>query len=496
MYVLYRDIPSWYDEGITRLQISGIYNFNPPHILQTGQELKHLLNGHASIIGLSITLLLYDVHPPLYYIIISFWAQVFGNETNTLRIFSTVAVACAAILLALFPVGTKCNRLQITLVFCASPYVVFSAINARDYGLALFFVVATLFCLHKTFEDNKNINLYSFLSCFFFSMAILTHYFTILALIAPMGLLAAKIKNISRPFLFASIVTFFGSGGVIAVFASHQIGSRGAQYAGWKGFEEFKSFLFRTAEQFTAFPEVSSAHIASCLIVLFAFISLALNINNKHAKIHIFSILGFLVSTSLLFWFTDKTILHSSSRYFVFILPSVLIGVIFGLPKIEMKTIQAGVMMFFMIVLNGPYLLNAKPYIPPLNNPGRENFQNSAQILQNYDRTLIVLIGTYWNTANYFDSLQNKDRVFIIDSLETAQAVLSNIQKLDAFLISKPTGFQKNFQEYFLKQEEYFKSCGFEEKKENLWIKKADEQQCLHTPETTDNQDIPGTGKH
>jgi hypothetical protein len=106
-------------------------------------------------------LILSDVHPPLYYLLLGGWAQVFGHTEAALRGFSAVCLVLSVLVLwAGTARSLSPSARLVTAAAAASSYVFFKfAQDARMYGLAVLFaslvLVAALNAMRAAREDGR-----------------------------------------------------------------------------------------------------------------------------------------------------------------------------------------------------------------------------------------------------------------------------------------------------------------------------------------------------
>ena len=144
----------WLDEAIT----AKVANFSFPEIL---------------------TFLKGDFNPPLYYLIIKFWADIFGNSEISLRIPSVIFSLLSVFLLFLLAVDLSKNKAKIAALFLAtSPLHIYYSQEARAYSLACFLSLLTLFLFQKSLKNSK---FWPLFSVSLVAMAF-SHYQTILLL--------------------------------------------------------------------------------------------------------------------------------------------------------------------------------------------------------------------------------------------------------------------------------------------------------------------------
>lgn len=89
-------------------------------------------------------------HPPLYYLLLRWWMDLFGDETGTVRIFSALCgLACVA---AVYFLGRGLFRSKLAGLYCLafvgfSPLFVIYSREAREYALLTLLVTATFAAL-------------------------------------------------------------------------------------------------------------------------------------------------------------------------------------------------------------------------------------------------------------------------------------------------------------------------------------------------------------
>jgi len=108
------------------------------HILVTDPSLPHMLAGLADGI---------DLQPPLYFVMMWLWVKLLGSSDLALRIFSTLAVCSALLIIWLLlrrRFGLLPASLGIATTFGFSPLIVNQNSEARFYGLFLVLVALAI----------------------------------------------------------------------------------------------------------------------------------------------------------------------------------------------------------------------------------------------------------------------------------------------------------------------------------------------------------------
>src|SRR3989338_6051730 len=126
-----------------------------------------------------------DVHPPFYYWVLDFWANVFGQSLASLRGFSVFfGVATVLMLYILIRSLTKNTKLALAAaaLLAVNPFHIQYSLDARMYTLGTFLIVLTSWLMLRAVRTNKRI--YWVLYAVFTAAAALTHYFLLFSIIA------------------------------------------------------------------------------------------------------------------------------------------------------------------------------------------------------------------------------------------------------------------------------------------------------------------------
>jgi mannosyltransferase len=118
-----------------------------------------------------------DVHVPLYFTILHYWIQIFGNDTVTVRIPSFIFYLLTLYVVYKFS-QEAANRNAAYLavfLFSLSPFVLWYSFEARMYTqFAFFSSLSTLFFLRMLRSEGENGKLGFFIST---ALGVYTHYF-------------------------------------------------------------------------------------------------------------------------------------------------------------------------------------------------------------------------------------------------------------------------------------------------------------------------------
>jgi len=174
----------WYDEAITLLETAG----NPiPHWSESvtpARTQKQFLVGSPTFAEIAAGLRDTDVHPPVYYGLLSFWRRFAGASLETARLFSVFwSIATVIVLYVLLRAAGFQRPLAPSLVYSLSSGAVHYAHEARNYSLALFFVLMAAYFAYvstnRLHNNQRKIWIFSITMAMFCGLAFQTHYLAI-----------------------------------------------------------------------------------------------------------------------------------------------------------------------------------------------------------------------------------------------------------------------------------------------------------------------------
>jgi uncharacterized membrane protein len=138
-----------------------------------------------------------DIHPPLYYLVLSVWAGAFGDSLTGLRSLSAVATIGSAVLLYLLARRwlERGTALFAAVAYAISPHTIYFAQEARMYALAALLVLAATVSYRRWLESGATRTADVIAYGITAAAAMYTHYATALALAA----IAAHLVFVYRP---------------------------------------------------------------------------------------------------------------------------------------------------------------------------------------------------------------------------------------------------------------------------------------------------------
>jgi hypothetical protein len=136
----------WYDEAITLLETAGNADPTWSALPTPAATQKELMVGSPTLREVAAGLRETDVHPPLYYGLLSIWRQIAGESIETARLFSVLFSSATVVLLYLLLRASGFRRpFWPSLVYSLSSGAVHYGHEARNYTLAMFFVILAAF---------------------------------------------------------------------------------------------------------------------------------------------------------------------------------------------------------------------------------------------------------------------------------------------------------------------------------------------------------------
>src|SRR3989344_5314756 len=138
-----------------------------------------------------------DVHPPLYYIILRFWAYIFGDGLVALRLLSIIfgiLTIYAGYLLVRQIFKNETWALIAAMALALNPFQIQYSLEARMYTLGTFLALISCYLLVRAMETNnkKHWVLYAVA----IAAAVYTHYFLIFTVAAQcLYVLFVMVKN-------------------------------------------------------------------------------------------------------------------------------------------------------------------------------------------------------------------------------------------------------------------------------------------------------------
>lgn len=173
----------WHDEVYTSLRVSG---YNSDQLLSqffhgeiiTTEELLSLqkLSENTPLSATINSLIQHPEHPPLYYLLLRFWQDLFNNSSILFNrslslIFSLLALP-TIYFLAKELFAYKYTSIVSTILVTVSPVQILYAQEAREYSLWMWVISLSILFLFKALKTNYNSHWYAY------SLTLATNFYT------------------------------------------------------------------------------------------------------------------------------------------------------------------------------------------------------------------------------------------------------------------------------------------------------------------------------
>ncbi|MBD3857188.1 MAG: glycosyltransferase family 39 protein [Acidobacteria bacterium] len=201
----------WYDEAITLLETAGNAVPTWSALPTPAASQKKLMVGSPSLGEVATGLRETDVHPPVYYGLLSIWRQIAGESIEAARLFSvfwsTASVALLYLLLRAFGFS---RPFWPSLIYSLSSGAVHYGHEARNYSLAMFFVILATFLifLFNNTDFNRRLQFWIFTvsiaACC--GLSFQTNYLTIFPIAALLIWCLAWTPKKQRRYVFPAII--------------------------------------------------------------------------------------------------------------------------------------------------------------------------------------------------------------------------------------------------------------------------------------------------
>jgi 4-amino-4-deoxy-L-arabinose transferase-like glycosyltransferase len=231
----------WEDETVTLLQTAGYFTPSwPSEPTSAGALRKHFFEGTPRLGEITAGLRSKDVHPPVYYWILSLWRRSFGYSLETARAFSVLcSLGTILALYALLRAGRFEHPLIPTLIYALSTAAVDYGSDARAYALTSFLITCGALCAYLASEAaSRKPRLavtYSLAMVACCGIAFDTNYLAIFPILIILAWFVRYLWAVWGPLtiIFPLLVACIGTLGVTTFLA--QLGARPGQRAGFVG---------------------------------------------------------------------------------------------------------------------------------------------------------------------------------------------------------------------------------------------------------------------
>lgn len=270
-------------------------------------------------------------HPPLYFLFLGYWTDLFGNSEFAIR-FLSVIFGSLSILLLYFFAGLLFNKkaaLLSTFIFSINPFHIYLSQQARMYSLFTLFSLLSLYYFLRVLKEKKKVNYGLY---FIFNLLNLyTHYFAVYVLFIEILYFILFYKNFKlklKDFILTNLL-------VLILFSPQFL----KIYNGFLSITSDFNYGLKPEEYFfSIFNSFLGWNTAFTIIVFSLFLIGLLRIKNIDKKLNLFGIFYVLLPLVIGFFLSFKMAI--APRHFIFILPIYIMFVSKGLINIKYKWIQ------------------------------------------------------------------------------------------------------------------------------------------------------------
>lgn len=332
--------------------------------------LDEATSANAANMGLAKLLAVFspgDFHPPLYYLFLNFWTNLFGSSEIVLRFPSIIAAVGTIYVLYLIGkelVDKKVGVVAALLLGTSGLHLYYSQ-EARMYSLAAFFVSLTFLFFVKIIKKGRVGEW--FLFSFFLALSILTDYLPVL--IIPAFWIFAwreKLKTDWRKKLFTSHIILLGISLTWLPYFLKQLSAglsvRSHSPFWWQilGQANFKQFILIPTKFIFGrinmdVDPVQILIVAVAFLIFGLFLVVSLRNRQKTKLVWLWLVIPLVLAALISFWIPTLSYFR-----FLFVLPAFYLLIAAGvlkLPKLVSK-LAVFLLVIFNLVTSSVYLLN------------------------------------------------------------------------------------------------------------------------------------------
>ena len=386
--------------------------------------------------GDAIDLTSQDVHPPLYYVSLFEWTEVFGRSDFAFRSMSVVFAILSLLLLykILRSFFTKPVSLFALFIASIAPYTIRYAQEARMYTLASFFILASTLVLIRITQSKKPPFTLWLLYGLLLAGAAYTHYFSMLIIVMQGAYLLYVQRDPNKKSLAQNLIARVKHLNYVGLGAAAMVTT--AVYAAWlpKLLDQFQAVsngfwipgvtetsfgtIFSYATIFYEAPDRSFAAYAFTVLsigiglLMFRYIRTL----NKQSRTGLLVLLGgFLLPAVALFVISLVGTSYFYFRYFAQFAPllyaglGVVIALMYSKPATRKYSVAAGAVLTISLVIGTSRVLMG---VDKTNIEMNSTFTAVNDTFQEGDAVVAVEFFTWYNASHYNRTGEN---IFYVD---------------------------------------------------------------------------------
>ncbi|MBS1493914.1 MAG: glycosyltransferase family 39 protein [Bacteroidetes bacterium] len=292
-----------------------------------------------------------DIHPPLFYITLKGWTNIFSDSVFSMRMLSTLLS-----MLSMFFLFKICKEIKITekrillilILYAVSPLNIYYSQEVRMQSLNLFLTISSTFFFIRFLNSRKNV--YGFFWSICAALSLYTHYFALLILFSQFVILVIKYLQKEIDLKFSGVAFLFGF--IPLTLFSPWVPTflkQSTQGQPWRVGQSlmqvlenyvifFKEIFFSNYWNYENSGVIIGATVVSIILILFILISSVIYFKKSDKKKLPIILLFFIPSIIAIFVSFRQSIIFS--RYLSIILPYLLILCVFFIFRIHKKYIS------------------------------------------------------------------------------------------------------------------------------------------------------------
>jgi len=345
------------------------------------------------------------VHPPLYFIFLKAWTNIFGTSEFSLR-FPSVIFGILSVPLMYF-LGSKLYDKKTGIIASAllaiSPFLIYYQQEARMYALLLFLFLAASIMLLRIIINPAPIDFLAY--AILLIAGLMTHYFFVLAIIFHTVYFLINCKVFSKSALFFSTSVILGAAACAPWYLSMFLDrlSTDLQYISWITRPTITAALTALSQFMFNFPvnDFLRASLAIALISIYLIFAI-LRKENKIAALKKESfIIIFAFALPLTFFLVSYARPLWVDRYLIFAFPAFVL--LISRIALEQKIKALGFVFLFIILT-----FNLNAIVWGYNNVDKMQLREAAIYIQNQYQpgdTVITYRITQNTIAYYFQNI-------------------------------------------------------------------------------------------
>ena len=428
----------WYDESITLLETAGNAQPSWPQKPEPAKITKNQFTGTPSLNEIATGLYETDVHPPVYYWLLSFWRRWLGFSLEIARIFSLVcSIGAILVLYILLRVGKIEHPLVPALVFAISSGAVFAGHEARAYALTTLLIMLSALFAYLACDTNES----RFRRVVYFTamslcggIAFQTNYLALFPVLIILVWFLINFWSVSR---YIAILAPLATVSIWLIGFRNfltQLGSRPHQASGFPGMFPEIITIVKANLRVIGYGRHRELRLIFITILFLLLLASAIYIIRNWSKMNrklLLLFMGLALAPSVGIFLLDllfNKYLADTSRYFIFAGPALAVILTYGITKYRVTK-------FLLIILLGLQLVVVNWGLEKSPGWPGSNLRSLAGTIENYSsQSQIVVIGAGFGRGHVGSVIYELDPevvIIVLDNDSNLEETQSDIQRYD-----------------------------------------------------------------